>query len=94
MMTATDPKINEMLICSLTFIQDDNKPKLMLGSYHTINETIKIIEGAAMDVSLLVARTNNFNIQISNFKFSSCFFFNCNFVLFNTYTKLNCLFVT
>lgn len=36
---------------------------MRLGSQHTINETIKKIEAAAMDVSLSVARTNNFKVQ-------------------------------
>ncbi|KAK4604995.1 hypothetical protein RGQ29_013171 [Quercus rubra] len=39
--------------------QDENKQKKMFGSKHTIDETIKKIEAAAMDVSLSVERMNN-----------------------------------
>ncbi|KAF3957101.1 hypothetical protein CMV_017852 [Castanea mollissima] len=39
--------------------QDENKQKTMFGSKHTIDETIKKIEAAAMDVSLSVERMNN-----------------------------------
>ncbi|KAM3714518.1 hypothetical protein ACJW30_01G341000 [Castanea mollissima] len=44
--------------------QDENKQKTMFGSKHTIDETIKKIEAAAMDVSLSVERMNNSKHQM------------------------------
>ncbi|GLT97544.1 hypothetical protein SLE2022_151030 [Rubroshorea leprosula] len=44
--------------------QDDEKQRTRLGSKHTVNETIKKIEAAAMGVSLSVERMNNFKMKI------------------------------
>ncbi|XVE98722.1 hypothetical protein REPUB_Repub03eG0132500 [Reevesia pubescens] len=44
--------------------QDDKRQKTRIGSKHTVNETIKKIEAAAMDVSLSVERMNNFKMKI------------------------------
>ncbi|KAL3566754.1 hypothetical protein D5086_032169 [Populus alba] len=44
--------------------QDDRKQKTRLGSKHTVNETIRKIEAAAMDVSLSVERMNNFKMKM------------------------------
>ncbi|XP_050272497.1 CBL-interacting serine/threonine-protein kinase 21 isoform X1 [Quercus robur] len=44
--------------------QDENKQKKMFGSKHTIDETIKKIEAAAMDVSLSVERRNNSKMKM------------------------------
>ncbi|XP_023911144.1 CBL-interacting serine/threonine-protein kinase 21 isoform X1 [Quercus suber] len=44
--------------------QDENKQKKMLGSKHTIDETIKKIEAAAMDASLSVERMNNSKMKM------------------------------
>ncbi|KAK4604993.1 hypothetical protein RGQ29_013171 [Quercus rubra] len=44
--------------------QDENKQKKMFGSKHTIDETIKKIEAAAMDVSLSVERMNNSKVKM------------------------------
>nr|XP_048333706.1 CBL-interacting serine/threonine-protein kinase 21 isoform X2 [Ziziphus jujuba var. spinosa] len=46
------------------FIEEDDKQKKMLGSKHTLNETIKKIEAAALDVSLSVQRLNNFKMRV------------------------------
>ncbi|KAK7847160.1 cbl-interacting serine/threonine-protein kinase 21 [Quercus suber] len=43
---------------------DENKQKKMLGSKHTIDETIKKIEAAAMDASLSVERMNNSKMKM------------------------------
>ncbi|XP_061951014.1 CBL-interacting serine/threonine-protein kinase 21-like isoform X3 [Populus nigra] len=40
------------------------KQKTRLGSKHTVNETIRKIEAAAMDVSLSVERMNNFKMKM------------------------------
>ncbi|KAJ6958044.1 hypothetical protein NC653_039874 [Populus alba x Populus x berolinensis] len=51
----------------LYFLQtsfDDRKQKTRLGSKHTVNETIRKIEAAAMDVSLSVERMNNFKMKM------------------------------
>lgn len=55
---------NDLDLSGLFEEKDNNKQKLRLGSQHTFNETIKKIEAAAMDVSLSVARTNNFKIKM------------------------------
>ncbi|KAH8481994.1 hypothetical protein H0E87_029453 [Populus deltoides] len=44
--------------------QEDRKQKTRLGSKHTVNETIRKIEAAAMDVSLSVERMNNFKMKM------------------------------
>ncbi|XP_022730486.1 CBL-interacting serine/threonine-protein kinase 21-like isoform X2 [Durio zibethinus] len=44
--------------------QDDKRQRTRIGSKHTVNETIKKIETAAMDVSLSVERMNNFKMKI------------------------------
>lgn len=44
--------------------QDENKQKKMFGSEHTIDETIKKIEAAAMDASLSVERMNNSKMKM------------------------------
>lgn len=44
--------------------QDENKQKAMFGSKNTIDETIKKIEAAAMDVSLSVERMNNSKMKM------------------------------
>ncbi|GLT29028.1 hypothetical protein SLA2020_039210 [Shorea laevis] len=44
--------------------KDDEKKKTRLGSKHTVNETIKKIEAAAMGVRLSVVRMNNFKMKI------------------------------
>lgn len=44
--------------------KDENKQKKMFGSKHTIDETIKKIEAAAMDVSLSVERMNNSKVKM------------------------------
>ncbi|PSS04288.1 CBL-interacting serine/threonine-protein kinase [Actinidia chinensis var. chinensis] len=44
--------------------QDNEKQKIMLGSKHTINETIEKIEAAAKDVSLSVEKMNNSKVKI------------------------------
>ncbi|GKV18213.1 hypothetical protein SLEP1_g28626 [Rubroshorea leprosula] len=44
--------------------KDDEKKKTRLGSKHTVKETIKKIEAAAMGVRLSVVRTNNFKMKI------------------------------
>lgn len=44
-------------------IQDENKQVTRLGSKHTIHETMKKIEAAAMDVSLAVERMKNHKVQ-------------------------------
>ncbi|KAG8651827.1 hypothetical protein MANES_06G027400v8 [Manihot esculenta] len=42
--------------------QEDKKETTRLGSKHTVNETIKKIEAAALDLSLTVERMNNFRV--------------------------------
>ncbi|XWS52168.1 hypothetical protein CRYUN_Cryun11dG0043800 [Craigia yunnanensis] len=44
--------------------QDSERQRTRIGSKHTVNETIKKIEAAAMDVSLSVERKNNFKMKI------------------------------
>ncbi|KAL9376869.1 hypothetical protein Peur_030989 [Populus x canadensis] len=44
--------------------QANRKQKTRLGSKHTVNETIRKIEAAAMDVSLSVERMNNFKMKM------------------------------
>ncbi|KAI5557088.1 hypothetical protein BDE02_18G078500 [Populus trichocarpa] len=44
--------------------QEDRKQKTRLGSKHTVNETIRKIEAAAMDVSLSVEIMNNFKMKM------------------------------
>ncbi|BBG92887.1 CBL-interacting protein kinase 21 [Prunus dulcis] len=44
--------------------EDENKQKTRIGSKLTINETIKKIEAAAMDVSLSVERTKNLRMKM------------------------------
>ncbi|KAJ6731609.1 CBL-INTERACTING SERINE/THREONINE-PROTEIN KINASE 21-RELATED [Salix purpurea] len=44
--------------------QEDMKQKTRLGSKHTVIETIRKIEAAAMDVSLSVERMNNFKMKM------------------------------
>ncbi|KAI9378455.1 hypothetical protein POPTR_018G096042v4 [Populus trichocarpa] len=44
--------------------QEDRKQKTRLGSKHTVNETIRKIEAAAMDMSLSVERMNNFKMKM------------------------------
>ncbi|XP_065848920.1 CBL-interacting serine/threonine-protein kinase 21 [Euphorbia lathyris] len=44
--------------------QAKKKQKTSLGSKHTLDETIKKIEAAAMDVSLSVERMNNFKMRM------------------------------
>ncbi|KDP43807.1 hypothetical protein JCGZ_23015 [Jatropha curcas] len=46
------------------FEQEDKKHKTRLGSRLTVNETIKKIEAAAMDLSLSVERRNNFKMTM------------------------------
>ncbi|KAJ6857203.1 hypothetical protein NC651_038795 [Populus alba x Populus x berolinensis] len=48
----------------LSGLFDDRKQKTRLGSKHTVNETIRKIEAAAMDVSLSVERMNNFKMKM------------------------------
>ncbi|PRQ37529.1 putative protein kinase CAMK-CAMKL-CHK1 family [Rosa chinensis] len=55
---------NDLDLSGLFEEQYNNKQKIRLGSQHTINETMRKIEAAAMDVSLSVARTNNFKIKM------------------------------
>ncbi|WRX35106.1 Protein kinase domain - like 10 [Theobroma cacao] len=45
-------------------VEDDKKQRTRIGSKHTIDETIKKIEAAAMDVSLSVERMKNFKIKM------------------------------
>ncbi|XVF47741.1 hypothetical protein PTKIN_Ptkin03bG0135200 [Pterospermum kingtungense] len=44
--------------------KDDERHRTRTGSKHTVYETIKKIEAAAMDVSLSVERMNNFKMKI------------------------------
>ncbi|KAG4133429.1 hypothetical protein ERO13_D08G096000v2 [Gossypium hirsutum] len=44
--------------------QDGKRQRTTIGSKHTVNETIKKIEAAAMDVSLSVERMNSFKMKI------------------------------
>ncbi|OAY46786.1 CBL-interacting serine/threonine-protein kinase 21 isoform X2 [Manihot esculenta] len=44
--------------------QEDKKETTRLGSKHTVNETIKKIEAAALDLSLTVERMNNFRLKM------------------------------
>ncbi|XP_021277632.1 CBL-interacting serine/threonine-protein kinase 21 [Herrania umbratica] len=44
--------------------QDDKKQRTRIGSKHTVDETIKKIEAAAMDVSLSVERMKNSKIKM------------------------------
>ncbi|KAF2282786.1 hypothetical protein GH714_043179 [Hevea brasiliensis] len=44
--------------------QEDKKQTTRLGSKHTLNETIKKIEAASMDLSLTVERINNFKLKM------------------------------
>ncbi|XVE80026.1 hypothetical protein DITRI_Ditri14bG0105700 [Diplodiscus trichospermus] len=44
--------------------QGGERQRTRIGSKHTVNETIKKIEAAAMDVSLSVERRNNFKMKI------------------------------
>ncbi|XP_052304889.1 CBL-interacting serine/threonine-protein kinase 21 isoform X3 [Populus trichocarpa] len=44
--------------------QANRKQKTRLGSKHTVNETIRKIEAAAMDMSLSVERMNNFKMKM------------------------------
>ncbi|KAF9662658.1 hypothetical protein SADUNF_Sadunf18G0077100 [Salix dunnii] len=44
--------------------EEDMKQKTRLGSKHTVIETIRKIEAAAMDVSLSVERMNNFKMKL------------------------------
>ncbi|XP_050375060.1 CBL-interacting serine/threonine-protein kinase 21 isoform X3 [Argentina anserina] len=55
---------NDLDLSGLFEEQGDKKQKIRFGSQHTINETIKKVEAAAMDASLSVARTNNFKIKM------------------------------
>lgn len=53
--------------------QEDKKQTTRLGSKLTVNETIKKIEAAAMDVSLSVERMNNFKVKMhSKQKMTRC----------------------
>ncbi|XP_038699219.1 CBL-interacting serine/threonine-protein kinase 21-like isoform X1 [Tripterygium wilfordii] len=52
--------MSQVLDLSGLFEEQDKKQLTRLGSKHTVNETIKKIEAAAMDVSLAVERMNNF----------------------------------
>ncbi|MBA0795869.1 hypothetical protein Gohar_006700 [Gossypium harknessii] len=51
---------------SVTFdtVEDGKRQRTTIGSKHTVNETIKKIEAAAMDVSLSVERMNSFKMKI------------------------------
>lgn len=40
-------------------MQDENKQKMKLGSTNTVDDTLKKIEAAALDLSLSVERLNN-----------------------------------
>ncbi|XWS28066.1 hypothetical protein CRYUN_Cryun25bG0034100 [Craigia yunnanensis] len=44
--------------------QDGKRQRTRIGSKHTVNETIKKIEAAAMDVSLSVKKMKNFKMKI------------------------------
>ncbi|KAG4133428.1 hypothetical protein ERO13_D08G096000v2 [Gossypium hirsutum] len=44
--------------------QDGKRQRTTIGSKHTVNETIKKIEAAAMDVSLSVERMNSFKVIV------------------------------
>ncbi|GAV87245.1 Pkinase domain-containing protein/NAF domain-containing protein [Cephalotus follicularis] len=46
------------------FEEQNDKEKTRLGSKHTLGETIKKIEAAAMDVSLSIERMNNFKMKM------------------------------
>ncbi|OMO89834.1 hypothetical protein COLO4_19571 [Corchorus olitorius] len=45
-------------------VEDEKKQRKKIGSKHTVNETIKKIEAAAMDVSLSVEKVNNFKMKM------------------------------
>ncbi|VVA38720.1 PREDICTED: CBL-interacting [Prunus dulcis] len=55
---------NDLDLSGLFEEEDENKQKTRIGSKLTINETIKKIEAAAMDVSLLVERTKNLRMKM------------------------------
>uniref|UniRef100_A0A2N9HCX3 Protein kinase domain-containing protein n=1 Tax=Fagus sylvatica TaxID=28930 RepID=A0A2N9HCX3_FAGSY len=61
----TDEKIQlDDVNAAFESIEDENKQKAMFGSKNTIDETIKKIEAAAMDVSLSVERMNNSKMKM------------------------------